>query len=215
MGFRMTLTHNINKFGGLPRDWVGGKILFMCFLGSFLMREKTHKQSPPKNPGPIPWKISLCVFSLVVFVGSQLRQVSVLPPRSKSQCYPLLKRHCLLINPCTTGGHWTSPTCWGSDGMAPKQAKHRFWLIFGYTVQVKKIAGSLVIIENLFAQNYRYRLEFRMNSLNYHCRYRLGVHSHPFISIDSQLPSWKSFELIFQDYRCRYRLERFFELERW
>ena len=24
---------NRNKCGGLSRDWVGGKILFMCFLG--------------------------------------------------------------------------------------------------------------------------------------------------------------------------------------
>ena len=32
---------NINKFAGLSRDWVGAKILFMCFfLGSFLMGEK-------------------------------------------------------------------------------------------------------------------------------------------------------------------------------
>ena len=33
--------------------------------------------------------------------------------------------------------------------------------------------------------------------MNFHYRYPLGVRSHPFISIDSQLPSWKSFELIF------------------
>ena len=38
---------------------------------------------------------------------------------------------------------------------------------------------------------YRYRLEIRMNSFNYQYRYRLGVRSHTFISIDSQLPSWK------------------------
>ena len=59
------------------------------------------------------------------------------------------------------------------------------------------ITGSLVTLENLFPQNsrYRYRLEIRMNSFNYHYSYRLGVRSHPFISIDSQLPSWKSFEL--------------------
>ena len=37
---------------------------------------------------------------------------------------------------------------------------------------------------------------FRINFYDFHYRYRLGVRSHPFISIDSQLPSWKSFELI-------------------
>ena len=49
----------------------------------------------------------------------------------------------------------------------------------------------LVTPESLFLQNYRYRyrLEIRMNSFNYHYRYRRGVRSHPFISIDSQLPS--------------------------
>ena len=64
------------------------------------------------------------------------------------------------------------------------------WLRF------KIITGSLVILENLFPENYRYRyrLEIRMN---YHYRYRLGPRSRPFISIDSQLPSRKSFELIF------------------
>ena len=62
------------------------------------------------------------------------------------------------------------------------------------------ITGSLVTLENLFPQNYRYRyrLETQMNSCSYHYRYHLGVRSHPFISIDSHLPSWKSFELIFQ-----------------
>ena len=56
-----------------------------------------------------------------------------------------------------------------------------------YTVRVKIITGSLVTLENLFPENYRYRyrLEIRMN---YHYRYRLGICSHPFISIDSQLP---------------------------
>ena len=59
------------------------------------------------------------------------------------------------------------------------------------TVRVKNITGSLVILENVFSPNYRYRyrLEIRMNSFNYHYRYRLGVRSHPFISIDSQLSS--------------------------
>ena len=27
---------NINEFGGLSWDWVGGRILFMCFWWSFL-----------------------------------------------------------------------------------------------------------------------------------------------------------------------------------
>ena len=65
------------------------------------------------------------------------------------------------------------------------------------TVRVKIITGSLVIFENLFSPNYRYRyrLEIRMN---FHYRYRLVVRSHPFISIDSQ-------NLFFQNYRYRYR----------
>ena len=63
------------------------------------------------------------------------------------------------------------------------------------TVRFKVITGSLVILENLFPENYRYRyrLDIRMN---YHYRYRLGPRSRPFISVDSQLPSRKSFELI-------------------
>ena len=40
-------------------------------------------------------------------------------------------------------------------------------------------------------------------------RYRLGVRSHPFISIGSQIRSWKSFELIFQNYRYRFCLKMF------
>ena len=43
---------NINKFAGLPQDWVGAKNLFMCFFGSFLMGEKKHiNKIPPKIPG--------------------------------------------------------------------------------------------------------------------------------------------------------------------
>ena len=42
---------NINKLGGLSRDWAGGKILLVCFGGSFLWARKTHKQNPPKTPG--------------------------------------------------------------------------------------------------------------------------------------------------------------------
>ena len=51
-----------------------------------------------------------------------------------------------------------------------------------YTVRVKIITGSLVILETfLFPPNYhyRYRLEIRMNLFNYHYRHRLGVRSHP------------------------------------
>ena len=48
-----------------------------------------------------------------------------------------------------------------------------------------------------------------MTAFNYHYRYRLGVRSHPFISIGSQSPSWKPFELIFQHYCYPYRLEMF------
>ena len=46
------------------------------------------------------------------------------------------------------------------------------------TFRVKIITGSLVILENLFSQNYRYRyrLEIRMN---YRYRYRLGPRSRP------------------------------------
>ena len=67
------------------------------------------------------------------------------------------------------------------------------WLctIAAHTVRVEIITGSPVTLENLFPPNYRYRyrLEIWMNSFSYHSRYRLGVHSHLFISIDSQLPS--------------------------
>ena len=93
-----------------------------------------------------------------------------------------------------------------------KQKKpHEVIFIFEVVVRVKIIIGSLVILENLFPPNhsYRYRLEIRMNSFNDHYRFRLGVRSHPFISIGSQLPSWKAFEWTFQDYRYRYRLEMF------
>ena len=63
-----------------------------------------------------------------------------------------------------------------------------FNLLCNTPVQVKIITGSLVTLENLFPENYRYRyrLEIRMN---YHYRYRLGPRSRPFISLDSQLLS--------------------------
>ena len=70
------------------------------------------------------------------------------------------------------------------------------WHVAGECRSSQIFTGSLVTLENLFPENYRYRyrLEIRMN---YHYRYRLGPRSRPFISIDSQLPSRKSFELIF------------------
>ena len=78
---------------------------------------------------------------------------------------------------------------------------------------VKIITGSLVTLENLFPENdrYRYRLEIRMN---YHYRYRLGPRSRPLISIDSQLPSRKSFELISSKLPLPLPSWNVFELER-
>ena len=58
---------------------------------------------------------------------------------------------------------------------------------------------------------YRYRLEIRMN---YHYRYRLGPRSRPLISIDSQLPSRKSFELISLKLPLPLPSSNVFELER-
>ena len=60
----------------------------------------------------------------------------------------------------------------------------------------------------LFPRNYRYRyrLEIRMNSFNYHCRYRHGVPSFPLIPnyrLESHL------NLFPQNYRYRYRLVMF------
>ena len=49
---------NIHKFPGSSRDWVGGKIMVMCFfLCRSLWRRKAHKQNAPENPGTC-----LCVF---------------------------------------------------------------------------------------------------------------------------------------------------------
>ena len=45
-------------------------------------------------------------------------------------------------------------------------------------------------------------------------RYRLGVRSHTFISMDSQLPSWKSFELISPKLPLPLPSWNVFELER-
>ena len=64
------------------------------------------------------------------------------------------------------------------------------------TIRVKIITGSLAILENWTPQ----KLPLPLPSWNsddviyYQYCYRLGVRSHPLISIDSQLPSWKSFE---------------------
>ena len=75
------------------------------------------------------------------------------------------------------------------------------------------LPAVLVTLENLFPRNfrYRYRLEILMN---FHYRYRPGVRSHPFISIDSQLPSWKSVELIFPKLPLPLPSWNVFELER-
>ena len=82
-----------------------------------------------------------------------------------------------------------------------------------FTVRVKILTGSLVTLENLFPENdrYRYRLEIRMN---YHYRYRLGPRSRPLISIVSQLPSRKSFELISSKLPLPLPSWKCFELER-
>ena len=82
------------------------------------------------------------------------------------------------------------------------------------TVRVKIITGSLVIPENLYPQNYRYRyhLEIRMNSFNYHYRYRLGVRSHtsiPLIPNNNYYHFENHLNLFPQNYRYRYRLEMF------
>ena len=62
---------NINKFPGLSRDWVGAKILFVCFFsGHSLWGRKKHiNKIPPKIPGQSRENFvyvfsSLCVFSL-------------------------------------------------------------------------------------------------------------------------------------------------------
>ena len=46
---------NINKFAGLSRDWVGAKILFMCFFRVIPYGgEKRINKVPPEYPGTIP-----------------------------------------------------------------------------------------------------------------------------------------------------------------
>ena len=59
---------NMNKFADLSQDWVGDKMLFMCFLVVIPHGgENTHKQNPPpprkkKNSRTIPWALCLCFF---------------------------------------------------------------------------------------------------------------------------------------------------------
>ena len=63
--------------------------------------------------------------------------------------------------------------------------------------EINLCAKCLCAFSGPYNCRYRYRLETRMNSFDYHYRSHLGVRSHPFIAIDSQLPSWKSFEVTF------------------
>ena len=86
-----------------------------------------------------------------------------------------------LISPAVP---WSNPLA--CSNMSPEVGP-RATLLF----ESKIITGSLVIPENLLPPNcrYCYRREIRMNSFNFHYLYRLGVHSHPFIPIDSQLLS--------------------------
>ena len=105
-------------------------------------------------------------------------------------------KSCLLSHQLTLHAHESQAQIGGSALLsAQKGITYTEKFVGEYTVRVKIITGSLVTLWNLFPENYRYpyRLEIRMN---YHYRYRLGARSHPFISIDSQLPSRKSFELI-------------------
>ena len=125
---------------------------------------------------------SAVLFSLVLFVGHYCREKGSL--RRASRHLPLW--------PSWPHRSPQTPKQLPVVQMALQTEKNYFRI----TVRVKIITGSLVTLENLFPENYRYRyrLEIRMN---YHYRYRLGPSSRPFFSIDSQLPSRKSFELIF------------------
>ena len=78
--------------------------------------------------------------------------------------------------------HFTKQISWrvssqkgDTPAAATLQRKSSGRIIGVITVRVKIITGSLVILENLFSPNYRYRLEIRMN---FHYRYRLALHFH-------------------------------------
>ena len=86
---------NINKFGGLSRDWVDGKNVFscvcvcecvcVCVLGSFLVGErKTYKHKSPENPGTIPQEFGLFRKEPDMFYlcGPVLRAISSLRHRN-------------------------------------------------------------------------------------------------------------------------------------
>ena len=67
----------INAFAGFSRDWVGGKILFMCFFlgggGSFVVGEKKHiNKIPPKIPGQSRENFVYGFFLYVFFGGTDM-----------------------------------------------------------------------------------------------------------------------------------------------
>ena len=78
-------------------------------------------------------------------------------------------------------------------------------------VWVQIITGSLFIIENVLPKNYRnrYRLEIRMNSFNYHYRYRLASAVTPSFPLIPRYHFESHFEWICQSFHYRYRLEMF------
>ena len=57
----------MNTFGGLFRDWVAGKHMFMRLLGHIISVRKTHEQATksPEDPGTIPWTF----YVFFVFTG--------------------------------------------------------------------------------------------------------------------------------------------------
>ena len=62
---------NIHKFAGFSWDWVGAKILFICFSRVIPYGGKAHKQkSPPKIPDNPVKKMFTCFFLYVVFFRS-------------------------------------------------------------------------------------------------------------------------------------------------
>ena len=57
----------MNKFAGLSRDWVGAKILFMCFFGVIPYGGEKHiNKVPPKIPGQSREHFLYVFFSLRV-----------------------------------------------------------------------------------------------------------------------------------------------------